>query len=195
MDNKKWGVVNSDSDLCYVVLYVSRSKDNKQVPDFTERRKSFICTEEKLDFYKEEFIQFVDEGVDNEFCRMYVSVNRRHMPTVRKQLLHFLIDNDDFNLCAIQSKIAGIAATKECAAEKNWMIDFDDSDTELLQDCLRNLNAIDKTLAPETHRTPHGWAVVIKHGFDCRNFIEDWKHIAEIKKDDMLCVAWKCKGE
>ena len=195
MDNKKWGVVNSDSDLCYVVLYVSRSKDNKHIPDFTERRKAFICTTEKIDHYEEEFKQFVDAGTDGEFCRMYVSVNARHMPTIRKQLLHFLIDNDDFNLCAIQSKLAGIAATKECAAEKKWMIDFDSINGDWLNEAVQELQTIDATLEPTAHRTPNGYAIVLKHGFDSREFTEHWKYAAEVKKDDLLCVAWKYKGE
>ena len=193
MDNKKWGVANSDSDLCYVVLWVSRKKDNTQIENFVERRKSFICTPDMIKHYEEAFKTFVNEGLLGELSRMYVSVNARHMPTIRKQLMHFLIDATDFNLCAIQSKTAGIAAQKECAAEKKWMIDFDDSDARTLQDCIRDLNSIDRTLEPVIHRTPHGWAVVIEHGFDCRQFTEDWKHIAEIKKDDMLCLAWQTK--
>lgn len=193
MDNKKWGVVNSDDKLCYVVLFVSRSKDNK-ISDFAERRKSFICTAEKIEYYKEQFKQFVNEGINGELCRMYISVNARHLPTIRKQLIHFLIDNDDFNLCAIQSKIAGIAAQKECAAEKKWMIDFDTLDADTLCKCLQEIEAIDPTLEPTPHRTPNGYAIILKHGFDCRQFTEDWKDLATIKKDDMLCLTWSCKG-
>ena len=45
---KKWGVEHSDDDKCYVILYVSRNKDNKGLEGFKERRKSFICTEERI---------------------------------------------------------------------------------------------------------------------------------------------------
>lgn len=41
MKNKKWGTINSDAPV-YVILFVSRNKDNADVKGFTERRKSFI---------------------------------------------------------------------------------------------------------------------------------------------------------
>lgn len=28
----------------------------------------------------------------------------------------------------------------------------------------------------------------------CRQFTEDWKDLATIKKDDMLCLTWSGKG-
>lgn len=198
MDNRKWGVVNSDSDLCYVILWVSRKKDNTQLENFVERRKSFICTPDMIVHYTRAFNTFVNDGLPGEFSRMYISVNARHMPTIRKQLMHFLIDNDDFNLCAIQSKIAGIAAQKECAAERKWMLDVDnvtegqlDAIThDVIEYCKNTHNIINNM---ETFTTPHGYAVVLDHGFDCREFSEKWKEYVTIKKDDMLCLTWQTK--
>ena len=92
MNNKKWGVANSDTDLCYVVLWVSRQKDNKDMEGFKERRKSFICTVDMIVHYAETFKKtFVNDGLPGELSRMYISVNARHMPTIRKQLMHFLM--------------------------------------------------------------------------------------------------------
>lgn len=177
MNNKKRVIANSHYELCYVVLWVSRKKDNTQIENFVERRKSFICTPDMIDHYTEAFKTFVNDGLPGELSRMYISVNARHMPTIRKQLMHFLIDNDDFNLCAIQGNIAGIAAQKECAAERQWMLDVDNVTEEQLNDIQhdvieysKNTHNIINTI--ETYTTPHGYAVVIDHGFDCREFAE-----------------------
>lgn len=193
MNNKKWGIVNSDSDLCYVVLYVSRSKDNKDLPDFAERRKSFICTPDMIEHYTKAFTTFVNEGLTGELSRMYISVNARHLPTIRKQLMHFLIDATDFNLCAIQSKIAGIAAQKECAAERKWLIDFDSTDNNALLEMTNWLSNLDDTLETQVYRTPNGYAVIVNHGFDLRDFTERYNDVATIKRDDMLCLKWQTK--
>lgn len=190
--NKKWGVNNSPTDKVKVVLFVSRNKDNKDLENYEERRMSFITDKESDDKYiLNKFNHFVEDGVAGELSRMYFSVNARHLPTVRKQLIHFLIDEDDFNLCSIQSKIAGIAAKKGCAVEKKWLIDYDGPE-ERITECEQDLwNAVKERIIE--YKTPNGYAIVIPHGFDCREFSEKWKDIAAIKKDDMLCVRWERK--
>lgn len=193
--NKSWGVEpTTKDDLCYVVLYVSRTKDNKTVGGFKERRKSFICTKEKLEYYYDkQFDLFVDEGVYWEMSRMYVSVNPRSMDKIRKQLIHFMIDNPDFNLCSIQSKIAGIAATKECAADKQWLVDFDSSDFNLVEEFCKDIRIIDPTVEKTIQETPNGYGIILSHGFDSRKLMEHWSYVATIKKDDLKCVTWKRK--
>ena len=41
---EKWGFKVEESKDLYVVLFISRNKDNKDVANFKERRKSFITT-------------------------------------------------------------------------------------------------------------------------------------------------------
>lgn len=41
----------------------------------------------------------------------------------------------------------------------------------------------------ETTKTPNGYAVVIKHGFDTRKLMDKWGSDVELKRDDMLFVS------
>jgi hypothetical protein len=185
---KSWGIDNQADDKCYVALYVSRKKDNNNVDDFVERRKSFIFTEAKYFKYADEFSHFVDDGVPGETSRMYISVNARSMVSVRNQLLHFLIDNPDFNLCSIDSKLAAIAAKKECAIEKRWMIDFDSTDAGLLDALMKEIKEKDDTINFDVYNTPNGYGLIASHGFNTVDFSDKWGHIATIKKDDLRFV-------
>lgn len=193
--NKSWGVDAKGSRYCYVMLYVSRNKDNKEITNFKERRKAFICSEEKLGYYKKQFYNFADEGVVGEMSRLYISVNKRDMSIIRKQLIHFLIDEEDFNLCSMNSKLAAIAAQKECAAEKKWMIDFDSESPDQLHKMMDEIKALDDTIECHTEKTPHGYAIICNHGFDSREIMNRWSDVATIKKDDLLCANWITKEE
>ena len=198
MSNYKWGINTQDNKPIRVCLFVSRNKDNKDVKDFVERRKAFITTktEEEL---SSEFSAFVSDGKDGEICRMYLSVNARDGEKIYKELLHFLIDNPDFNLAHIQSKLASISAKKECALEKKWMFDFDCEDRNKLDEFIKDIINMSKPLQREitTYRTPNGYAVVVGSGFDTRELFEKWndKDIVTLKRDDLLCVGWDYKLE
>lgn len=195
MKNFKWGTESFNDSPVYVFLFVSRNKDNKDVKDFKERRKSFIAPANRMEYILDEFEDFVNHGVDGEFCRLYQSVNERDTEKIHKQLLHFLFDNPDFNLCDIQPKLAGIAAQKECAKTKHWMFDFDcdDANKEFEFECdiyeiTRHYMKIDALY------TPHGFCVITDHGFDTRELMEKWGDIVTLKRDDLACVYWATKG-
>lgn len=189
--NKLWGIDTQDNKPIKVCLFVSRKKDNEYIGNFIERRKSFITTKTK-DELIEEFDNFVSHGVEGELCRMYLSVNARDGKKIYKELLHFLVDNPDFNLTHINSKLASIAAKKECALEKKWMFDFDlDNDemelqfeTDIINTSVPVVNKI------ENYDTPHGYAIIVDHGFDTRQLMEEWGNVVTLKRDDLLCVAW-----
>lgn len=193
MQNKKWGIISSDVPV-YVILFVSRNKDNADVEGFTERRKSFI-SQQPIEELMPAFQDFIDKGVTGEFCRFYRSVNARDMGVIRKKLLHFLIEEDDFNLCCIRSKVAGFAAQKECAIEKKWLIDFDTTDFKKLNEFLEYISEKDETIEATVNDTPHGCAIVLSHGFDSRDFAAKWGEIATIKKDNLLFIDGRAKPE
>ena len=192
MKNFLWGTESFNDSPIHVVLFVSRKKDNKDIEGFKERRESFI-THEPIDSVKLEvkFAHFIAEGVAGETSRMYYSVNARDGKKIHQKLLHFLIDDPDFNLCSIQPKLAGIAAQKECALEKKWMFDFDIDDKGALLDFLSDINAIDSTVALyPIVKTPHGYAVVAERSFDTRPLLEKWGKDVTLKRDDLICIKW-----
>ena len=193
--NKIWGIKLKDDRPINVVLFISRNKDNKGIDNYKERRYSFITNEDR-DSPKllNKFYAFVNDGLPGELSRMYYSQNRRKPEVIYKELLHFLIDNPDFNLPSIDSKIAGIAAKKECSAEKRWFFDFDVKDNELLQEFLNDINKIDDTVYMHVNETIHGYAVEVNHGFDTRSLLEKWSdYEITLKRDDLLLINWKRK--
>ena len=43
-NSKSWGFDRDSEKNIYVCMFISRNKDNKDVPNFIERRKSFLTT-------------------------------------------------------------------------------------------------------------------------------------------------------
>lgn len=186
-NSKSWGFDPTDDKDIYVCLFISRNKDNKDVPNFVERRKSFITTKHYTDpDLIMEFFNFVSNGVPNEICRMYYSLNSRKKEVVHKQLLHFLIDEPNFNLCALQSKIASIAAKHECAKTKYWFFDFDIKDKNKVAEFINDINSIDNDMEITYHETPNGYAIIVSRGFDTRELLNKWSENVTLKKDDLV---------
>ena len=182
-----WGFIPDDDKDIYVCLFVSRNKDNKDVPNFVERRKSFITTKHYTDpDLIREFFDFVSNGVPNEMCRMYYSLNSRNKEVVYKNLLHFLIDEPNFNLCALPRKIASIAAKKECAKTKHWFFDFDIKDKNKVTEFINDINNIDNDVEITYHETPNGYAIIVSRGFDARELLNKWSENVTLKKDDLV---------
>ena len=193
---EKWGFKVEESKDLYVVLFISRNKDNKDIENFKERRKAFITTKTPEEL-ETTFKHFIEDGVDGEMSRFYYSVNSRDATKIKKQLLHFLID-EDFNLTHLDGKLASIAAKKECAKTKRWMFDFDSENSTELSNFITDISkCVTEPLKTEIRKTPHGYAIIIEHGFDTRQLgLDDrWWNIATLKKDDLLCYTWERKNE
>ena len=54
-----------------VVLFVSRNKDNKHLPNYTQRKKSFV-TKKSVEELEETFMDFVNKGLAGELSRLYL---------------------------------------------------------------------------------------------------------------------------
>ena len=194
MKNYCWGTQSYTDKPIHTVLFVSRNKDNAHIPNFEERRYSFISDKTPGELMNM-FCTFAKMGKTGEMSRMYYSVNARDPKKIHNELLHFLIDEPDFYLGSIDSKIAGIAATKECSAEEKWMFDFDIDSKDAVHEFVQDIAEIDPSVKAEIHDTPHGYTVVVDHGFDTRKLFEKWTKDVTLMRDDLLCVAWVYCGD
>lgn len=194
---------NDNDELLFVALYVSRNKDNENVAGFKERKKMFITQSNPV----RGFTNFVKDGVDGEFSRVYVSINGRSSKKTRKGLIHWLVDNEDANLVDIQSKICSEAMKKENAVTNRWLFDFDSCDIVKLYDFCDELEKMgfgkwdslfdiphEYVLSDwyVVHNTPHGYAIITSRGFDTREILKDRPYVT-LKRDGFLCVDWDRK--
>lgn len=195
---------NDNDEVLSVAFYVSRNKDNENVAGFKERKKMFVTQSNPV---SNEFTNFINDGVDGEFSRAYISINGRSSKKTRKELIHWLIDNEDANLVKIQNKVCSIAMKKENAVTNRWLFDFDSCDVAKLYDFCDELEKMgfgkwDSIFeVPHeyvlkdwyvVHNTPHGYAIVTSRGFDTREILKDRPYVT-LKKDGMLCVDWDRK--
>ena len=199
----KWNSEDVGKEEIWTILFVSRNKDNRDVENFNQRKKSFVSTKKPEDLLKE-FEVFVNEGVENEFSRFYVSINSRSNTKTFKALQHKMLD-EEFNLATMPQRIAAIASKTENAYEKNkWLFDFDpienvDLEESLeffIEDVYQAYNETDNRKEPLEvikHKTPNGYAVITNQRFDTRKLMEKWKDNVELKRDDLLCYSWKTK--
>ena len=199
----KWNSEDVSKEEIWTILFVSRNKDNRDVENFNQRKKSFVSTKKPEDLLKE-FEVFVNEGVENEFSRFYVSINSRSNTKTFKALQHKMLD-EDFNLATMPQRIAAIASKTENAYEKNkWLFDFDpienvdleESLESFIEDVYQAYNETDNRKEPLEvikHKTPNGYAVITTQRFDTRKLMEKWKDNVELKRDDLLCYSWKTK--
>ena len=203
----KWDTTTDNKDL-YVVLFTSRNKDNKHIEGFKERRMSFVTSKDNNDLLKD-FEVFADNGLEGEMSRFYISINPRDNEKVQKALIHYLIDNE-IQVTKLPSILASISANVENKHKtygKNWLFDFNPIENEdlgkklneFIDDVIeefRNTKTKNNVTRPEpviiTHKTPNGYAVVVDNGFDTRKLLEKWTNVT-LKKDAMLCFAWKTK--
>ena len=173
-----------------VVLFISRNKDNKHIENFKQRSKSFLTlyNEDKV---LKEFQNFVKEGQEGEINRLYVSVNQVDYKLVMKEFTKFLIDKDfDYEPHKVMSKLASLGSLKENKTTKHWLFDFDSYDSELYTEFAKEVRDImERDGRPywiKEKITPHGWHLVVSHGFDSRELMRKWKDVVELKRDAML---------
>lgn len=197
----------------WAVMLVSRNKDNKNVEGFQQRRKVFLSTKvNDPEYMDKKFQSFVNEGVDGEMSRLYVSVNSRNVAGSKRALLHYLIDNQDtYNLASLESLAVKSAMKHEYAAEKKRLFDFDLDDPSKVNEFVNDL--LERGFSETDvfkYKTPNGYAVVVNRGADLRGLVDTmpdaklkdkkdkgpWKWSKDevgYKLDDLLLVKWQTK--
>lgn len=178
---------NTMSNL-YVYLIRSRNKDNKDIPNFRERAKTILEYKENEDKVIEAFKSFAAKGVPGEQTRLYRSVNSRNEKKIRKEFVIRLL-RDKLSMTRLNRTLASVAQQVQNRDESKWLFDFDTDNRELVADFLSDINHFSgiKLIDMNCHKTPHGFAIVVPHGFDTRGLMEKWKdYDITLKKDELL---------
>lgn len=184
----------------YCINLVSRNKDNVDVPNFKPRTRVFLLRYEGYDSWKAKLTHaldvFTEEGVPGEASRCYYSINPRDMEKTKENLLCKMIKDKNFDLTKLEAAAVSCAMQPECAETHSWLFDFDDDSYEDLQQFVAEVKETAKDgVEITTHKTPHGYAVVVDHGFDTRELMDDWGDCCELKRDSFLFVGIKTKAK
>ncbi|RHP24438.1 MULTISPECIES: hypothetical protein [Clostridia] len=181
----------------YVYLMRSRNKDNKDIPNFKERAKTILEYKENEDKVIEVFKDFATKGLPGEQTRLYRSVNSRNEEKIREELIIRLL-RDKPSITQLNSILASVAQQVQNRDESKWLFDFDVDNREMAADFLSDINHFSgiKLIDINCHKTPHGFAIVVPHGFDTRELMEKWKNYdITLKKDELLFLNMITNGE
>lgn len=182
------------SDL-YVYLIRSRNKDNKNVPNFKERTKTILEYKQNEEKVFDEFHRFTADGVPGEQTRLYRSVNSRNEDKIREEFIIRLL-RDKPSMTKLNRTLVSVAQQVENRDESKWLFDFDVDDELLMNDFVHEIvmHSEIPLLDIGVHKTPHGYAIVVPHGFDTRKLMEKWKdYDITLKKDELLFLDMMTK--
>ena len=173
----------------YVYLIRSRNKDNKDILNFKERAETILEYKENEDKVIEEFKSFAAKGVPGEQTRLYRSVNSRNEEKIREEFIIRLL-RDKPSMTQLNRTLASVAQQVQNRDESKWLFDFDVDDDKLAAKFVYEvyLCCDDWKLEDITyHKTPHGYVIIVPHGFDTRELMEKWKdYDITLKKDELL---------
>lgn len=181
----------------YVYLMCSRNKDNKDIPNFKRRTKTILEYKENEDKVIEGFKNFAAKGVPGEQTRLYRSVNSRNEEKIREELIIRLL-RDKPSMTQLNRTLASVAQQVQNRDESKWLFDFDVDNyffkTEFINDIVKVSNIEEDNI--ESFSTPHGYAIIVPHGFDTRELMENWKdYDITLKKDELLFLDMITNGE
>ena len=141
----------------YVYLMCSRNKDNKDIPNFKQRDKTILGYKENEEKIREEFI------------------------------IRLLRDKP--SMTQLNRTLASVVQQVQNRDESKWLFDFDVDDEKLAMNFCCDVHSC--SYIPERYieiyKTPHGYTIIVPHGFDTRELMEKWKgYDITLKKDELL---------
>lgn len=172
----------------YVYLIRSRNKDNKDIPNFKERAKTILEYKENEDKVIEVFNDFAAKGVPGEQTRLYRSVNSRDEEKIREEFTIRLL-RDKPSMTQLNRTLALVSLQAHNRDESKWLFDFDVDKERLAYNFCCDIYEFSTIASSEIkcYKTPHGYAIIVPHGFDTRELMENWKdYDITLKRDDML---------
>ena len=180
------------------VIFISRNKDNKHLPNYKQRKETF-ASDKSLDELKLKFDRFVEQGQPGELSRFYYGVNdrsnRKAVAELIKYLTNQMANNEYVNYDNIET-IALEAAMKAPTVTNKWLFDFDETSEERLHEFIADIKqeeTSEKPLDVEVYKTVSGYSVVTSRGFDVRALQPKWPQV-ELKRDGHLLVDFKQKN-
>lgn len=178
----------------YLYMFQSRNKDNKNIPKFKEHAQMVLEYQDNETSVIESFKQFAANGLPGEQSRLYRSVNSRNEEKIREEFIIRLL-RDKPSMTQLNRTLASVAQQVQDHDESKWLFDFDVDNDKLAEDFKKdikrfacdNSNIFFYNYEIEAHKTPHGYAIIVPHGFDTRELMEKWQqHGVTLKKDAML---------
>lgn len=179
----------------YVYLIRSRNKDNKDIPNFKGRVETILEYKENEDKIIEKFKSFAAKGVPGEQTRLYRSVNSRNEEKIREEFIIRLL-RDKPSMTQLNRTLVSVALQVQNRDESKWLFDFDVDNEEKVEDFIDDIYFYSELDNHELHKTPHGYAIIVPHGFDTRELMEKWKdYDVTLKKDELLFLDMITNGE
>lgn len=167
-----------------LVVFTSRNKDNKGLEGFKQRSHELFVSETTT-YVEEEWNSFVNNGVEGELSRMYVSYNDIDTVKTNVAMTHYLIDHPDTPIHKITDKFAAAAMQTDNLATKRWLLDLDEVDYDEVDEFLLSNTDLEPSEI-EVYETYSGYAIVVAHGFDTRKLLETFPTIENKKANGLL---------
>lgn len=96
---------------------------------------------------------------------------------------------DKPSVTKLNRTLASVAKQVENRDENKWLFDCDVDDESLMYDFVHDVIIFSGIPLSDiqAYKTPHGYAIVVPHGFDTRELIEKWKdYDITLKRDELL---------